>query len=365
MRLRGVSYDVGRVLDGMNWRPAFDPAETHRELEIIRDDLHCNAVRICGEDVGRVMTVAADALALGMDVWLSPELRDHDRPETLDYIATAARQAERLHEQWPGRVTLSVGSELTLFMKGFLAGDTFRERLAHPALFDQLRSGAHDEPLNAFLARVTDAVRQVFGGEISCASLTAEHVDWSRFDVVGVDLYREAANKGYYTRDLRRYLSYGRPLVIAEFGCCTFRSAADMGPNGWQIVDFSTLPPRLNGDYIRDEGEQAREVADLLATFAEAGVYGTFVFAFVQPLNPYSEDPRYDLDMAAYSLVKSFGSRLGDVASLLPEVPWDTTRMGTAYPGMPWEPKQSFRAVADAYRPCLPAVLTGRRPGTS
>jgi hypothetical protein len=133
-----------------------------------------------------------------------------------------------------------------------------------------------------------------------------------------------------------------------------------MGPNGWQIVDFSTLPPRLNGDYIRDEGEQAREVADLLATFAEAGVYGTFVFAFVQPLNPYSEDPRYDLDMAAYSLVKSFGSRLGDVASLLPEVPWDTTRMGTAYPGMPWEPKQSFRAVADAYRPCLPAVLTGR-----
>jgi hypothetical protein len=350
MRLRGVSYDVGRVLDGMNWRPAFDQAESRRELEIIRDDLNCNAVRICGEDIGRVMTVAADALSRGLDVWLSPELWDHDAAETLDYIATAAGQAESLREQWPGRVTLSLGSELTLFMKGFLDGDTFRERLAHPALFDRLRSGAHNEPLNAFLARAADAARQAFHGEISYASLTAELVDWSMFDAVGVDLYREASNRDRYSWELRRYLSFGKPLVIAEFGCCTFRGAADMGARGWEIVDFSTLPPRLNGDYVRDEDEQAREVADLIGTFATAGVDGTFVFSFVQPTSPYSEDPRYDLDMASYSLVKSFGSRLGEVADLLPELPWDTSRMGTTYPDLPWEPKESFRAVAAAYR---------------
>jgi len=40
MPRRRVNYDVGRVLDGINWRPAFDPAETRRELEIIhRADL--------------------------------------------------------------------------------------------------------------------------------------------------------------------------------------------------------------------------------------------------------------------------------------------------------------------------------------
>jgi hypothetical protein len=350
MRLRGVSYDVGRVVDGMNWRPAFDPAETHRELEIIRDDLHCNAVRICAEDVGRLVSTAADALALGLDVWLSPELWDHDPAETLDYIAAAARQAQSLHEQWPGRVTLSVGSELTLFMKGILDGDTFRERLAHPELIARLRSGAHNEPLNEFLAKATGAARPVFRGEISYASLTAEYVDWTMFDAVGVDLYRGAENKAHYAWELRRYLSYRLPLVIAEFGCCTFRGAADLGARGWEIVDFSTLPPKLNGDYVRDEGEQAREVADLLGTFDEAGVDGTFVFTFVQPTTPYAEDPRYDLDMAAYALVKSFGSRLGDVVGLLPWVPWDTSRMGTTYPDMPWEPKESFRAVADAYQ---------------
>lgn len=47
MRLKVVCYDVGIVM-GMNWRPNFDPYCVHRELQIIKDDLHCNAVRITG-----------------------------------------------------------------------------------------------------------------------------------------------------------------------------------------------------------------------------------------------------------------------------------------------------------------------------
>jgi hypothetical protein len=58
MRLKGVSYDVGRFM-GFNWRPSFDPSVVHRELGIIRDDLHCNAVRICGLSVDRLMTAAS------------------------------------------------------------------------------------------------------------------------------------------------------------------------------------------------------------------------------------------------------------------------------------------------------------------
>ena len=43
MKRRGVCYDVGRVMWGQNWRPEFSSAESHRELQIIRDDLHCNS----------------------------------------------------------------------------------------------------------------------------------------------------------------------------------------------------------------------------------------------------------------------------------------------------------------------------------
>ena len=42
MERKGVSYDVGRVMAG-NWRPDFDPKVVQRELEIIRNDLHCSA----------------------------------------------------------------------------------------------------------------------------------------------------------------------------------------------------------------------------------------------------------------------------------------------------------------------------------
>jgi aspartate/methionine/tyrosine aminotransferase len=39
MNRRGVCYDVGLVM-GINWRPEFDLHVVHRELEIIRNDLH-------------------------------------------------------------------------------------------------------------------------------------------------------------------------------------------------------------------------------------------------------------------------------------------------------------------------------------
>jgi hypothetical protein len=349
MRLRGVNYDVGRVLDGMNWRPAFEAAETRRELEIIRDDLHCNAVKLCGEDAGRLRAVAADALERGLDVWLSPELWDRTPADTLDYVVAAAREFEPLRQQWPDRVTLSLGTELTLFMRGITEGDTFQERLAHPGLWDTLRSGAHNAALNAFLAQAVNGVRQVFRGDISYASLMAERVDWTMFDIVAVDLYREASHRDWFLRARNSLFRHNKPVVITEFGCCTYRGAADAGGRGWQIVDLSVMPPELDGDYTRDEAEQARELTDLIATFATAEVDGAFVFTFVAPLLPYSENPRYDLDMASYSLVKSHGNRLGDVAALVQDTRWDTSPARSAYPDMPWDPKESFGAVADVY----------------
>ncbi|HEV7234749.1 MAG TPA: abortive infection protein, partial [Ktedonobacteraceae bacterium] len=76
MKRRGVNYDVGRVMMEELWRPTFDPKMVHRELEIIKNDLHCNAVRICGLDLDRLMIAREDALKQGLEVWLSPEMWD-------------------------------------------------------------------------------------------------------------------------------------------------------------------------------------------------------------------------------------------------------------------------------------------------
>jgi hypothetical protein len=139
MNRRGVCYDVGRVMMGQSWRPVFDTGEMHRELEIIKEDLHCNAVRICGQDIDRLTTVGRDALEQGLEVWLSPELWDHSPEETLEYVVEAARQAEELRRGGRGQVVFSVGTELTLFMRGILEGDTFIERFRHPSFEEKIR----------------------------------------------------------------------------------------------------------------------------------------------------------------------------------------------------------------------------------
>ena len=50
MNRKGVCYDAGRVMMGESWRPKFDETLARRELGIIKEDLHCNSVRVCGLD---------------------------------------------------------------------------------------------------------------------------------------------------------------------------------------------------------------------------------------------------------------------------------------------------------------------------
>lgn len=150
---------------------------------------------------------------------------------------------------------------------------------------------------------------------------------------------------------LRHLLGQGRPAIISEFGCCTYQGAADDGAMSWNIMEYHghAKPPRSRANHRRDETEQADELTSLLTLFDQAGADGTFVHTFITPLNACNEDPRFDYNMASYSLVKSYANRIGDLAAAYPDVPWDTTPAGTTYPHMPWEPKKAFRAVADYY----------------
>jgi len=331
MERKGVDYDVGRVLEGTLTRPTFDMGVVHRELEIIKNDLHCNVVRICCQDIDRLTQAAEDALKLGLEVWLSPELFEKSEQETFDYIVKAAEAAETLHQKYP-RLVLSLGSELSIFMQGIIEGNNLLERVGNPSFMENVIAGKHNKALNAFLARANQAVRQVFHGKVTYFSVPLEAVDWSLFDFVGLDIYRDARIKDSFGDIIKRYLSYGKPVVIGEFGCCTYKGAENAGGMGWAIVDFVNNRLQLKGDHVRDEELQAHEITDMLGIFDTVGVNGTFVFTFVAPEMTYNENPKYDLDMASYSLVKSY-----------------TDRHGTTYPDLPWEPKEAFTAVAEYY----------------
>lgn len=145
-------------------------------------------------------------------------------------------------------------------------------------------------------------MRRVYRGPLSYAAAPIEGVDWTGFDFVCLDYYCARRNRfDYGRRRLRPHFAHGKPVVITELGCCAYRGAQDKGAMGWGIVD-----PR---DHDRLSGD----------------VDGAFVFTFSAPALPHRpQDPRRDLDMASYAVVKSY----------------DDGR---------WEPKRLFHALAAHY----------------
>jgi hypothetical protein len=312
---------------------------------------------------------------------------DRSQEENLPYLEKAAEVAEALRQQFPGKVALSVGSEATLFTQGIVEGENFMQRMKNPSFWMNIQAGKHNEPLNAFLDRACRAVRQTFKGEVTYFSVPFEKVDWGPFDFVGVDLYRDARIKNVFDKVVKGCLAYNKPVVIGEFGCCTYGGADLLGGNGFIVIfgmmndylgeklsiptpfaEMLKIIPKVDGHYIRDESLQAKEIIEELAAFDAVGVEGAFVFTFVSPTSAYNDDPRFDMDLGSFSLVKSYpekdtfeqiisesakqGKELAGIESM-PDLSAEFANVigkhGSAYPDMPWEPKESFRAVADYY----------------
>jgi hypothetical protein len=129
--------------------------------------------------------------------------------------------------------------------------------------------------INDFLGKAVGVVRERFGGKISYASLPFEGVDWAPFDFLSTDAgYRSIEIADRYRAGIRALVAQGKPVAITEFGCTTHRGAADKGGRGDTIVEWDDhgRPIRLNGDYTRDEDEQATELRELLDIFNAEGV---------------------------------------------------------------------------------------------
>ena len=335
MRGNGITYDTGFINQGVSTHEPFDPKVVEREMRIIHDDLHCNAVRVTGGDVARLDVAAIHAAAAGLEVWFCPFTCDLTFDELLILIEDCAERAKRLRDEG-AEIVLLMGSELSLCNKGFLPGDALADRLALIAAPERLREHIGQVPgrINDFLRQAVAVARARFGGKISYASLPFERVDWAPFDYISTDAaYRSIELADRYSSDIRNFVAQGKPAAITEFGCCTYKGAADRGGHGDSIVVWEGMTPvRLNGEYVRDEDEQATYLRELLDVFNAEGVDTAFVNTFASFHFPHRADPLKDLDLAGYGVVKVLEDRLG-----------------TKYPDMPWEPKAAFAALADYY----------------
>ncbi len=329
MRLHGIHYDVGiATIDGSSTRPTLPIETIEREIADIADGLHATAIRITGDRVERIAATGEVAARHGLEVWLSPMLPNADAVTTGHAITGCAQAAERLR-RGSASVTLVVGCELSVFTSGIMPGATHGDRLA--LLADPVRlmtevAGAGLDPQAAFtefLASATASARDLFNGPITYAAGLWEQVDWSGFDIVGIDAYRDATNRDGYADGFKAHLASGRPVVATELGCATYRGAADAGGMGWAVIE-RTPEPRLRDGIVRDEGAQAAEIGELLDVLASNGLDGAFVYTYVAPSYPSDADPARDLDTASLALVRS-------------------------WPGGRTEPKAAYHKVAERF----------------
>ena len=129
LRAKGIGYDTGFSFDGVTRRP-FDHEVVRRELQIIRDDLHCTAVRLFGGDLDRLEFAARHAADLGLEVWFSPFTYQLVPEEMFNLLADSAERAERIRRRG-AEVVFVTGAELSLFNSGFLPGDSLEERVGN------------------------------------------------------------------------------------------------------------------------------------------------------------------------------------------------------------------------------------------
>jgi hypothetical protein len=162
MRAWGVTYDTGFTNAGTTTHEPFDPAIVARDMRIIRDDLHADAVRITGGIAGRLEIAARHAAAAGLEVWYCPFTNDLTIEQVLAFLLDAAERAEGIRRDG-AEVRFLTGSELSLTTIGLMPGDTLTERaavLADPARIREILPHVRRET-NALLAAPSRAPARV------------------------------------------------------------------------------------------------------------------------------------------------------------------------------------------------------------
>ncbi|MDE3724161.1 CPBP family glutamic-type intramembrane protease [Nocardiopsis sp. N85] len=330
---KGVLYDVGSsYLPGQHSRERWRPDVVAEEIRVIAEELRCTAVTVFGHDLGRLEEATRLALARGLFVWVQPRLVDGSQDEIVERLERAAVFCERLRAEHPDRVGLNVGCELTLFARGIIPGRSFGGRTVALGALYPLRP-LFDGRLNRLLRRLVDTARPRFSGPLTYGSGSWEGVDWSPFDMVGVDHYLDITTRGDERGGLRTLRRWGKPILVTEFGCCAYEGAREAGGSGADILDWRDLDDRkVRPGYVRDERVQADVIEELLDVYETEDVHGAFVCMFIEGDCRYSPDPDRDLDKASFGIVRP-----------------PSLESGLSPDDGHWEPKEAFHALARRY----------------
>ncbi|RNM03840.1 hypothetical protein [Dickeya undicola] len=343
MIYRGIVYDVGLRFTPDNPYSVehFDAELVAHDVQTIATHMHANTIRIEGEEIDRLLVASRMAHAAGLTVFFNPWKMNVPVADLPAYFAQAALAAEQLRNEGVDLIFVA-GCEMSLFNEGILDGSSIAQRVQGIiALSTAKQAGDNDvelarmERLNNALAQIVARVRETFTGRVTYSAGMWETVDWSLFDMVGIDHYRSNESAEEYTKALDPY-RLNKPLVVMEVGSCAYEGAGKLGAGGFMRLEG--VNPDGTGIFTdgivptRSEREQANYVEEQLQLLTNAGIDGVFIYVFSFPTFPYAEGAR-DFDMMSFSLVKTYPAAHPNAGKM-----------------PPWEPKQAFFSVASRYK---------------
>jgi hypothetical protein len=271
-----INYKGMRMMVGWKGMNPIPIDVTDEKLDIIHNELVCNAVLIFGNTEFEDDLIEAGRLAIrkGFDrIYITPMYLDVPLDETVENIGKFSEKVKALR-QLSDSIVFMVGHEFTFDSYGLVPGETYPERLAYPIDHPNWDTEVKRVLPSAF-KRIIALCKDNYGYQITYAATIMECesnlVPWSDpiFESVGTDAY--VWDKVGWTQDwivdhLARLKRYGKPVNSTEWGCLTYKGASQE----WGFTDADLAR------YPYDEDEQANYVAQYGNMLNKAGISGAF-----------------------------------------------------------------------------------------
>jgi hypothetical protein len=265
-----IKYKGMRMMVGWKGMSRTPTEVTDEKLEVIRNELGCNAVTIFGNTEFEDDLIEAGRFAIqkGFDrIYLTPMYLDLSIDETVERIGEFASKVKKLREMSES-IVFMVGHEFGLDSSSFVPGDTYEERSlnAWNGQFDYNKAKAI---LPGVFKRIVSLCNKNYGYQITYAAIPWEAdnvVPWSDpiFESVGSDAYiwdKVGWTESWVISHLSGLKIFRKPVNSTEWGCMTYKNAS----NDWQVAVEK---------YPYDENEQANYIARYCSMLNKAKING-------------------------------------------------------------------------------------------
>ncbi len=283
-----------------------------------------NAVRIHCSDSKQLIRATKVALDNSLYVWMSPRFINDNEKSTLKKLRIVAKDAEKLRKGFDEKLVFVVGNEFTLDTAGLLPQLPIKihpwradncisfifqiksllynkQALGNVSIINEAEKYLHsiDVKLNSFLKQATSTVRDQFKGKVTYCAAMWENVDWRsfNFDYICSNEYISAKNQEICKNHLLELKKFGKPLIVSEFGCCTYEGAFEYG--GGAAGMYFRIKKKLK--YSQDE--QVKAIKESFRIFREVGVDGCFCYVLVKPF-------LVKFDINSFGITKNYKNKL-------------------------------------------------------